>query len=86
MFEVLDVKMQQGCAEVNVLSRQKSGQCPSCNLTTTRVHSYYYRKVQDLPGFENKVTLRLKARKFYCSNNDCQRKVFTERFDEHFGY
>jgi len=37
-----------------------------------------------LPAFGNKVSIRLKVRKFYCHNSDCEKSIFAERFDGHF--
>jgi hypothetical protein len=54
--------------------------CPLCNKGRIRVHSYYTRRIMDLPMIGNQTWLVLKARKFYYINACCKRKVFTERF------
>ena len=40
----------------------------------------------DLPILNSHTTIRLKVRKFCCKNIHCSRKVFTERFNDHFGF
>jgi transposase len=44
------------------------------------VHSYYQRKVQDLPISGKNVKLYISTRKFFCGEDSCPRKIFTERF------
>ncbi len=69
---------------LSVQSRQKESPCPLCKISSHTLHSYYYRTIKDLPAFGNLVFLKLKARKWYCNNSDCTRKVFTERFNYFF--
>ena len=44
-----------------------------------RVHSRYVRRVADLPWHGVSVRLELHARKFFCDDQACSRRVFTER-------
>lgn len=53
--------------------------CPVCETATHRVHSRYERTLQDLPCSRYTVTLLLQARKFFCVNTACKRRIFTER-------
>ena len=62
----------------------KSCKCPYCSKESKSVHSYYFRKISDLPAFGNKVCIHLKTRKFYCYNPTCDQRVFAERFNTHF--
>ncbi len=43
------------------------------------MHSSYERRISDLPCAGQPVRLRLSARKFFCHNPHCSRKIFTER-------
>lgn len=52
--------------------------CPSCGHSTERVHSRYTRTVADLPWQGIAVRLKLKTRRFFCGNHECERLVFTE--------
>lgn len=71
-------------ATIGLASHQKSVTCPQCGTVSHKLHSYYNRRIRDLPAFDNKVIIRLKSRKFHCTNPDCDRKIFTERFPDHF--
>ncbi|RZL15299.1 MAG: transposase family protein [Pedobacter sp.] len=46
-----------------------------------RIHSRYSRTLLDLPISGHMAKVKLKARKYFCDNAVCPRKVFTERFD-----
>lgn len=53
--------------------------CPGCGALSERVHSRYLRSVADLPWQGVSVRLELHARKFFCDDQGCPRRVFTER-------
>ncbi|MCA1607410.1 MAG: ISL3 family transposase, partial [Acidobacteria bacterium] len=53
--------------------------CPTCGQASKRVHSRYERSVADLPWNGAAVRLRLRSRKFFCTNDNCTRLIFTER-------
>jgi len=53
--------------------------CPNCRAACSRVHSRYKRCFADLPWAGYQVKIILLARKFFCDNIDCERKIFTER-------
>ncbi|WP_158569036.1 ISL3 family transposase [Chitinophaga silvisoli] len=57
---------------------------PSITVIDTTVHSFYRRRIKDLPAFGNEVILNLLCKKFFCKNDDCDRSIFTERFNDHF--
>jgi transposase len=54
-------------------------ECPRCHRTSTRVHSYYTRKVADLPWHGVAVQLHLRTRRFRCRNSLCTKRIFCER-------
>jgi transposase len=53
--------------------------CPTCAQRSMRVHSAYVRSPQDLPVGEQAVHIRLRVRRFRCSNPACPRQTFAER-------
>lgn len=55
--------------------------CPVCNKRSSKIHSRYSRTLLDLPISGHLSKVKLKARKYFCDNRECPRKVFTERFD-----
>jgi transposase len=55
--------------------------CPLCQTPSGKIHSYYDRTVADLNWGIYRVSWHLRARKFFCSEGTCPRKVFTERIE-----
>ena len=53
--------------------------CPLCQCRSESIHSRYVRCVADLPWAGWQVRLELHVRRFFCQNQDCQRRIFTER-------
>jgi transposase len=53
--------------------------CPDCHAPSARVHSYYTRRLRDLPIVESPVRLRLHVRRFRCTAPTCSRRTFAER-------
>ena len=53
--------------------------CPGCAAPSRRVHSRYDRTLGDLPWQGRPVSLRVKARRFFCLNPGCSRQTFAER-------
>jgi transposase len=66
---------------ITLKSNRSSSTCPSCSKKSSRIHSHYTRKVQDLPIGEKSVELLILSRRWFCDNPDCNVKIFTERFE-----
>lgn len=62
-----------------VRATRQQAECPRCHRPSTRVHSYYTRKVADLPWHGVAVRLDLRARRFRCKNSLCTKRNFCER-------
>lgn len=62
-----------------VRTRPTQSECPRCHRPSARVHSYYTRKVADLPWHGVAVRLLLRTRRFRCKNNLCTKRIFCER-------
>jgi transposase len=56
-----------------------SARCPVCEVCSGRIHSRYGRTVADLPWRNVSVTLKIRARRFFCVNRRCERAIFCER-------
>jgi transposase len=65
--------------ELYVESGNSQAQCPYCGAISTKVHSTYLRKLQDLPMQGKKVIIYLTNRKFFCGNEQCGHRTFAER-------
>ena len=62
-----------------ISSRAEALNCPYCGAVSNKVHSSYEREIQDLPLQEHKVVLLVKTRKFFCNNEKCSKRTFSER-------
>ena len=56
--------------------------CTCCGNFTSKVHSKYKRKALDLPMLDKHTRLTVIARRFFCTNDACSRKIFSEEFSE----
>src|SRR5262245_22357307 len=65
-----------------VKTRLLKATCPSCGWQSDKAHSRYQRHLADLPWEGVAVKLILSARKFFCLNPDCRRRIFCERLPE----
>ena len=83
-FKVVSVDNQADFVNIYVQSRQKICRCPDCLSPSKKLHSYYLRKFRDLPTFGKSCNIYLQSRKYRCLRTECKRKIFTERFDDHF--
>lgn len=63
-------------------STTTKARCPVCDRCSVRVHSRYLRAAFDLPWHGVPVFLQVRARKFFCDNDTCQRSIFCERLPE----
>jgi transposase len=53
--------------------------CPMCQMPSTKIHSHYERTLVDLNWGIYQVHWQLWVRKFFCKNQTCPKKIFTER-------
>lgn len=56
--------------------------CPSCTQLSLHIHSYYERRLADLPWNGIPVEVRLRTRRFFCNTEECARRIFTERLPQ----
>jgi len=55
--------------------------CPTCQVFSERVHSYYTRSPKALPFTTKAVQLVLRVRRFRCLNPACAKQTFVEKKD-----
>jgi transposase len=53
--------------------------CPVCGRGSSRIHSRYSRAVSELPWQGISVLLVVRARRFFCDESSCERRIFCER-------
>jgi transposase len=66
---------------IHAESTSIEAECPCCGAISSKIHSMYTRRLQDLPIQGKKVKLTLHNRKYFCINPECNHKTFAERFD-----
>lgn len=76
------LRIEPTFVEASVRGRAAAQPCPSCSQRTSRVHSRYERVLRDLPWRGTPVKIRFLARRFFCDNALCARKIFSEQIDE----
>ena len=62
-----------------ISSEISTANCPYCGKESKRIHSIYQREIQDLPIQRKKVVLLVSTRKFFCDNDKCSKRTFSER-------
>jgi transposase len=67
---------------VLISSAAPTGTCPTCGRASSRVHSHYERRLQDLPWQGVAIRLRWNSRRFFCDNARCRQRIFTERLPD----
>lgn len=72
------VTMQAGVILIKANVIASAVDCPTCQFTSTSIHSHYQRTLLDLPWQGCCVRIQLNCRKFFCKNPDCQSKIFTQ--------
>ena len=68
-----------GSLTLVVRATRVKAECPRCHRPSSRLHSYYTRKIADLPWHGVAVKLELRTRRFRCRNSLCTKRIFCER-------
>ena len=78
-FETCHVDETAAQLTVWVHSIATMSPCPLRATPTIRLHSHYERTLVDLPWAGYRVRLQLRVHKWFCDQEACQRRIFTER-------
>jgi transposase len=76
------LSIETGRVSIRVASGASKSRCPVCGLLSSRVHSRYSRTLSDLPWHGLSVELEVRARRFFCDEASCERRIFCERLPE----
>ena len=71
-----------GRVSISAASGTRRSRCPLCGRGSSRVHSRYTRTLSDLPWHGISVELEVRARRFFCEEASCERKIFCERLPD----
>ena len=72
-------RQKNGTIEIELRAHQHSSPCPSCGQNSSRVPSRYRRTIADLPWAGLPACILLQTRRFFCVDERCSRRIFTER-------
>ena len=76
------LNIEAGKVTIFANSRESRARCPVCASGSSRVHTRYLRTVSDLPWHGICVKLEVHARRFFCDEPSCGRRIFCERLPE----
>ena len=81
-LDLENLSIETGRVSISLSSGTSRSFCPLCGRGSSRVHSRYSRTVSDLPWHGISVTLEVHARRFFCDEPSCERRIFCERLPE----
>jgi len=64
---------------IHAENAEPSARCPDCSRDARRLHSRYQRRIADLPWRGISITIQVHARRFFCDELSCERRIFCER-------
>ncbi|WP_429877785.1 transposase family protein [Fictibacillus sp. NRS-1165] len=79
-LEILSFVIDKGKIKITVANKRHSVICPTCLKPSSKRHSRYQRKIQDIPMEQKEVEIILLARKWFCLSPSCSTHIFTERY------
>jgi transposase len=78
-LDLVRLEIDEQSLIVIVATTSSGALCPLCQSRSESIHSRYMRVVADLPWAGWAVRLELPVRRFFCQNQACTRRIFTER-------
>lgn len=75
---VLQITNSADMIVIDLAITAASALCPLCGRASARVHSRYSRTLADMPWNRIAVYINVQARKFFCDQPGCCRRIFTE--------
>src|ERR1041385_1103809 len=81
-FHLENIACSDNTLTISLTSVQSGVPCPVCGYASGRIHSHYQRTLADLPWNQTAVRIHVYARKFFCDQPNCKRRIFTEPLPE----
>lgn len=79
--ELEEVTIGADHIELKLKSTTLAAACPLCHQFSSCIHSHYRRRIADLPWASKSMIVSLRVRRFRCQNQQCSRKIFSERLE-----
>lgn len=67
---------------VRLKGRSPTGRCSYCRQPSRRLHSRTTRTLADAPILGHSVVMHVETRRFFCDNDACSHRTFTERLTD----
>ncbi len=72
--------LHEATLHLSLASVRPQAACPICGTPSAAQHSTYHRTFRDVPCGGCPVLVALQTRRFFCREESCPRRIFTERF------
>lgn len=80
-LELIKTSITENNIVLNAKRTTKMEICPHCKSESSKVHSMYIKKIQDLPIQDKMITIILERRVFICDNKHCKKHKFSEELN-----
>ncbi|MGW1693580.1 transposase family protein [Streptomyces sp. NPDC002399] len=64
---------------IGITRKSAGAECPGCGRWSNRIHGSYLPFPADLPSVGRRVVLRLRVRRFTCTDTSCGQQTFVEQ-------
>ena len=81
-FTLERLELETNCLNLIAKIPIQTSCCPICQISSSKIHSSYVRRLSDLPWAGIVVKVVLKIHKFFCQNDNCFRKIFSQRLED----
>ena len=81
-YDVALVSVGEGSLRLVVQVQASTAVCPTCQQSSARVWSRYWRSPRDITAFGLHLQLQVYARRFRCENPACGQHIFAERLPD----
>lgn len=80
-FTVENIEYNNESVLITLKSNKSEVTCTCCGSFSSKIHSNYERNILDLPMIDKYTKLKIRVRRFFCTNVNCKRKIFAESFN-----
>ncbi len=80
-FAMVRIEVDEARKTITIQARTTAAEAssPLCQQSSSNVHSTYICTLADLPCLGQHVRWQVQVRRFFCRNDNCPRKIFTDK-------
>ena len=79
-IEIDKIGIEEDCLSIVAHGTQTMGRCPKCGAVSHRMNGHYRRHPADLPCSGYSIEFDLTVPRFFCDNDACKQRTFSEVF------